>query len=240
MNAPQEKHVKQGSTFQIELKGNVSTGMSWCLKTLPASLILVAQERHPDPHPPHVVGYGDTEIFTFKAMETTETPQLLDFVLMRVWDMEVFETQQIAVSVTAHDHEVSYQVIGHYFSGHSLPTDEQRYFVFEDLSHFQSVFHPAATQGPQTWLTAKDFERHIVLAVVEPEEQALTNYTLNTPPYIDQDALVIDYRTQQIPTPGTTFRFSKILLVERGDYQEVRFINNGQAVTKSLPAPAHA
>ncbi|WP_281630381.1 protease inhibitor I42 family protein [Vibrio sp. St2] len=240
MTTLQQKHIKKGSTFQIELKGNASTGMNWCLKTLPSSLMLVGTEVYPDPHPRHVVGYGNTQAFTFKAIATTTQPQLLEFVLMRVWETEAVETQQFEVTVSEHDHEVSYQVINNYFSGNTLPADEQRYFVFDDLKAFQSVFHPAATMGPQTWLTEKDFKQHLVVAVVEPEAQAITEYAFNTPPYIENDTLVLNYRTEQRPTVGTTFRFSKIIMVERGDYQAVRFIDNEHEITEPVPALTHA
>ncbi|MBU2898811.1 protease inhibitor I42 family protein [Vibrio hepatarius] len=232
MNSLQKKHVQKGSIFKIELKGNQSTGYRWCLKTLPKSLILVGEDQHADLHLPHMVGYGDTQVFFLKAVENTQVEEVLEFVNMRIRneDLKDMKVMSYSITVSECDTDVPYQVVNNYFYSGHIPKNEQKYYVFSSLEEFQQVFSPAATMGRQVWLTKQDFKKNIVLAVVEPQKDATTEYRLDAKPFIKNDMLVIDYHTEDTKTPGTEYRFSEILMVSRGDYDCVEFIANGNKV----------
>lgn len=183
MNSSNTKIVKSGSTFQISLKGNMSTGYRWCLARLPESLCLVGEELYSDPHPPQVVGVGDTQVFYFKAMKSTLAPESLSFIRMRVWNDDIIEEQVWQVTVSQNENEVSYQVVNNYVVGHEVKAGKH-YFIFDKFDQFQKVFYPAAVMGSQRWLTVEDFAHHVVIAVIEPENNAVSDYEFKQTPHI--------------------------------------------------------
>lgn len=67
--------VMTGDTFQITLRGNLTTGYHWGLAdSLDAKVVTLVRHAYvPDPHPQGAVGSGGTDHWTFRAVAAGRT-----------------------------------------------------------------------------------------------------------------------------------------------------------------------
>jgi predicted secreted protein len=79
-----QKEVNNGDEFTIELTSNPTTGYQWEANWDDEYVKLISQKYVPDQHLPGMVGFGGTEIYTFKALKKGHTEIRLDY--MRPWD----------------------------------------------------------------------------------------------------------------------------------------------------------
>lgn len=227
MNNNYTKTVVKGNTFEISLKGNRTTGYCWCLASLPSNLYLIGEEDIPDPHNPNSVGYGDTQVFYFKAMESSNEPVSLEFAFMRVWMNTVEVTQQWQITtVSPTEQGITYQTVNNYFVSGDCDPKSRYYYVCDTLEQFLTVFHPAATMGPHHWLDKSAFKNNVVIAVIEPVSNNEMEYSFNQTPTVKDDSLIIDYKVEKEPI-SFSCHWCKILLVSRSNYKQVKFITNG-------------
>lgn len=86
-----------GETFQVEIKGNETTGFVWALSHMPLCVYLLNVDYVPD-HP-ITPGSGGTSIFTFGAVAACQ--DYLKFDLVRPWDLlDSEETKTFALIIT--------------------------------------------------------------------------------------------------------------------------------------------
>lgn len=121
------------------------------------------------------------------------------------------------------DKEVEYKVVTPYFV--IYPEEGKRYVVINSLQEFNTYFHYAAYMGAPRPLNQVDFIDNVVVAIVEPGEYKITDYTIEEMELSD-DTLEFSYKSVKRDTPNTGYRFCHILLVKKASYKSVTFIEN--------------
>lgn len=123
------------------------------------------------------------------------------------------------------EQEVQYEVILPYFVGNL--EDGKKYLVIDNVEQFNTYFHYGMYTGARRPLNPVDFINNVVIAVVEPAEYKITDYTIEELE-LSEATLEFKYNSVKRDTPNTKFRFCQILLVEKAAYNKVAFIENDQ------------
>ncbi len=79
--------TNSGTTFQIALKSNPTTGYGWRLGNKPAGKLVKLEEHHFIAPQTKLVGAGGQEIWTFKALKPGKTKFSLEYA--RPWEKNI-------------------------------------------------------------------------------------------------------------------------------------------------------
>jgi len=103
--------------------------------------------------------------------------------------------------------------------------DEKSYLVLTDQEQFDKVFHPAPRAGKNTFLPSNTFETKIIIATIK--RGSMRRYSDVT--VTEKDGVLTVSYTAEDDKPGSaTYRVPLILAVDKGEYDEVVFMENGE------------
>lgn len=218
-----EINVHIGDIFNVDLKGNETTGYSWVLAKLPSNLYLLDEHYTVDPHKPGMLGVGGTKTFVFKAVSESAEGDYLEFKEMHPGMSKAVTEKTFKVNV---NNKIQYEHISDYIVGNDVTGGEQ-YLVIKSLNEFEKYFHPAAVMyKKQRWINESDFDNHYVMAKIEPTENMASEYVMQDID-ISNDILEVKYKVNKTEITWTG-RWCSVLLVEKGSYTDVAFIENGE------------
>jgi hypothetical protein len=102
---------------------------------------------------------------------------------------------------------------------------EKSYLVLTDREQFDKVFGPAAVMSGNTFLPRDTFESKIIVATIK--RGSMRRYSDVT--LTEKDgALMVSYTAEDEGPGSATYRVPLILAVDKGEYAEVVFIENGE------------
>ena len=103
--------------------------------------------------------------------------------------------------------------------------DEKSYLVLTDQEQFDKVFHPAPRASKNTFLPSNSFETKIILATIKRGSMRRHSDVTVT----EKDGVLTVSYTAEDDKPGSaTYRAPLILAVDKGEYDEVVFMENGE------------
>ncbi|ORX41843.1 hypothetical protein BCR36DRAFT_170522 [Piromyces finnis] len=110
-----ELNVEKNSTFNVELKGNPTTGYSWYLDNVndiedAIELLNGDGDYIQDKSKPGMVGVGGTFIFKFQVKKTDKLPTI-KFVYKRVWEETSIATAEVILKSNANDYVEAENVV---------------------------------------------------------------------------------------------------------------------------------
>jgi hypothetical protein len=104
---------------------------------------------------------------------------------------------------------------------------EKSYLVLTDQAQFDKVFGTAARMGNNDFLPARAFEHKLVVATIK--RGGMRKYSDVS--VKEQNGILLVSYTATDSRPGSaTFNVPLILAVEKGDYNGVIFVENGERV----------
>ena len=102
---------------------------------------------------------------------------------------------------------------------------EKSYLVLTDQEQFDKVFGPAARMGKNTFLPRDTFESKIIVATIK--RGSMRRYSDVTVTE-DDGVLMVTYTAKDDKPGSATYRVPLILAVDKGEYDEVVFMENGE------------
>jgi hypothetical protein len=122
------------------------------------------------------------------------------------------------------------QATGYFESNKSGLTGEASYLAFADQESFLKALRPTPPlMGKKPKLLPKDvFEKNIVVSVIKRGD-TIWKYTVDKVT-AQTGTLTIEYKAAQQGAGGGTAKFASpmVVAVEKGDYKEVVFVENGK------------
>lgn len=104
---------------------------------------------------------------------------------------------------------------------------EKSYLVLTDQEQFEKVFHPAPTAGKNAFLPSDVFETKIIVATIK--RGSMRRYSDVS--VMEKDGeLIVSYTATDDKPGSATYRVPLILAVDKGEYDEVVFMENGERV----------
>jgi len=126
---------------------------------------------------------------------------------------------------------VAFDVYGGYFVSNQFEPDAPRSFVVaRDRARFDAVFGAGFVMHDRSHRLADDvFDKSIVAAAIKRGNQ-LWNFTM-TGATVADGVLTISYTAKADPPDTAQFSSPLIVSVPKGDYEEIRFEENGKVVS---------
>lgn len=103
---------------------------------------------------------------------------------------------------------------------------EKSYLVFTDQAQFDKVFGPAARMGTNAFLPPGAFESKMVVAAIK--RGSMRRYSDVAVVTEENGVLLVSYTATDAKKDSATYRVPLILSVEKGEYREVIFLENGK------------
>ena len=140
-------------------------------------------------------------------------------------------------AATADERAVHFDQYKQYFEGNNSGLQgETSYLVFTSQAQFDLIFHPAAINGPNTFLPKGAFDTLVVVATIH-RGKAMREYDVQKVT-VNGTRLYVDYtfKDGEAITGSGSFRSPLILAVAKAHLSKVTFVENGKEVsTVAIP-----
>ena len=151
---------------------------------------------------------------------------------MRLWGADTVSPLAKPVEFDTHD--------GYFVSNQFEAKAATSFVVIKDQAAFDKVFGVGMVMGDKHHrLPAAAFDEKIVVTAIH-RGKAMVTYKVDSV-VAEGPTLVVRYTTQVKPDKSAEFSCPLIVAVAKGDYQAVRFMENGKQVKRVVvPAPPEA
>ena len=133
---------------------------------------------------------------------------------------------QVLARESRSERQVNFQRYDSYFERNDSGLKrETSYLVFTSQSQFDRIFHPAPTMGQNSFLPEKAFDTKLVVATIKRGNSLRTYYIAKV--VAKKRKLFVWYTFKDSQEGGARFNSPLILAVDRSDYSQIVFVENG-------------
>jgi len=128
---------------------------------------------------------------------------------------------------------------GYFVSNKFAPKEPVSFVVLKDQESFDKVFGVAMVMGDKSHrLPRNAFDKKLVVAAIH-RGKAMVSYQVDSV-VAEAETLIVRYTTESKPSATAEFSCPLILSLDKGNFNTVRFVENGKEIKHLTLAPTHA